>query len=97
MKDVGCIAGSEQQVAAPEVSPNPRRQQSFQLATAAPKRACKKAEAAAAIAAFAADFHPGQKAVVAADGLPKLTQLLTSASPAVQDSALSALLVRSAS
>ena len=48
---------------------------------------------AGAIAAFASGYSPGQRAIVGAGGLPKLTQLLTSHSPAVLNKTLSALLV----
>jgi len=71
-----------------------KRRQSFQLAKPSAANVCKKEDVAAAIAAFAGGYHPGQKAIVKSDGLPKLTRLLTSASPAVQDKALSAMLVR---
>ena len=54
---------------------------------------CKQADVAATIAAFATDFVRGQKAIVSASGLSKLTQLLFSASPSVQEKALCALLV----
>ena len=57
-------------------------------------RACKREEVAEATAAFASGFPPGQRAVVGAGGLPKLTQLLMSAPPRLQNKALSALLVR---
>lgn len=70
-----------------------KRQQSFQLAKPSPVKASKKGEVAGLIAAFAGGFVPAQKAMMNADGLPKLTQLLTSASLDVQDKALSALLV----
>ena len=70
------------------------RRQTFQLAKPSAASVCKKENVAAAIAAFARGYHPGQKAIVKSDGLPKLTRLLTSALPDVQDKALSAMLVR---
>ena len=70
------------------------RHQSLEPAEEGAVEACKEEEVAGAIAAFASGYSPGQRAVVGAGGLPKLTQLLTSASPAVQDKVLSALLVR---
>ena len=54
---------------------------------------CKQADVAATIAAFATNFVRGQKAIVTASGLSKLTQLLFSVSPSVQEKALCALLV----
>lgn len=54
---------------------------------------CRQADVAATIAAFATNFVRGQKAIVSASGLSKLTQLLFSASPSVQEKALCALLV----
>ena len=71
-----------------------KRQRSFKLAEPCATRACKTEEVAGAIAAFAGGFAAGQKAAVCAGGLPKLTHLLSSECPAVQDKVLSALLVR---
>ena len=67
--------------------------QSVEPAEEGAPEACKEEEVAGAIAAFTSGYSPGQRAIVGAGGLPKLTQLLTSDSPAVQDKALSALLV----
>ena len=77
-----------------EDSSSLKRLQSVETAEPSNPRACKREEVAGAIAAFASSFPPGQRAVVGAGGLPKLTQLLASALPGVQDKALSALLVR---
>ena len=54
---------------------------------------CRQAEVAATITAFATNFARGQKAIVSASGLSRLTQLLFSSRPSVQEKALCALLV----
>ena len=89
-QQLGACAGSD---IASEDSLSLKRQQSFQLAKPSPVKTSKKGEVAGLIAAFAGGFAPAQRAMVNADGLPKLTHLLTSASLDVQDKALSALLV----
>ena len=76
-----------------EDSSSLKRQQSSELAKPSASQGCESEELAGAIAALASSYPPGQRAVVGAGGLPKLTQLLASGSPGVQDKALSALLV----
>ncbi len=89
-EQLGACAGSD---IASEDSLSLKRQQSFQLAKPSPVKAYKKGEVAGLIAAFVGGFAPAQRAMVNANGLPKLTRLLISGSLNVQDKGLSALLV----